>query len=70
MVGVERKMAKDRVSRDEKAYVDKLSEAALGCWESLSFYRRCRVEKEPTALRPEASPLAGSCVLGTCRSCR
>jgi hypothetical protein len=70
MAGVERKMAKDHVSRDAKVYGDKLSDAALGCWESLSFYRRCRVEKEPIALRREVSPLAGSCVLKTCRSFR
>jgi hypothetical protein len=68
MVGVERKMAKVHVSRDAKAYVDKVSEVALGCWESLSFYRQCRVEKEPTVLRQEVSPLAGSCVLRICQS--
>lgn len=67
MVGVERKMAKDHVSRDAKAYGNKLLEAALGCRESLSFCRQCRVVMEPIALRREASPLAGPCVLKTCQ---
>jgi hypothetical protein len=65
-VGAERKMAKDHVSPDAKAYGETLSDVALGCWESLSFYRRCRVEMEPTVLRQEVSPLAGSCALKIC----
>ena len=70
MVGVERKMAKDHISHDARAYGDKILEAELGCSESLSFCRRCRVEMEPIALPREVSPLAGPCVLKTCRSFR
>ena len=63
-------MAKDRVGSAAKAHGETLSDAALGCWESLSFYRWCHVETELIVLRREASPLTGSSVLKTCYSIR
>jgi len=68
-VGAERKTAKDHGSFVAK-YKERLLEFGLGCWESSSFCRWCRVETEPTALQREASPPAGSCALKSCYSFR